>query len=623
MMSFAALAIVKATVVCGAGFLLLRLCRRTRASIRHLVFVLVFAALVAIPGAGALLPTIAITMPSTVTSGSSRAEKTAVGVPSNPPGEMSGVVAPSIVRRATRTSSITLLRLMTAVWLGGLALFLIPIGVGFAQVRRLCQAASPWIDAHERVRMLASRVGVTRPIAVLLHDGVTGPMTCGVLKPTIILPANARRWDDATLTCVLEHELEHVARWDFLTQCLSRVVCAAYWFHPLVWAAWCRLRLEAERACDDAVLREADADAYASLLLFLAQREAARTRGPLIAMAGRGDLATRISAVLDSQQSRGRVGHRRLIGLSVPAAIAMIGLAPISIGAAAQTDAARNADPLATFETASVKRHDGVSLKTAAMYFSGDPDGRPGVGPDGRVELVVATNVTARQLLRFAFPPAGRADIGPGLIEIDNAPGWVDSDRFDVVAKAPSRATQPQLREMLQSLLIERFTLKTRRGSKEVPIYALALAQQGSPGLGLTPSRIDCRANGGEPSPCGLSGRAGRLMARGVTMAEFVRPLPDHLHAGSQIMVDHRLVDRTGLSGAFDFTLEWTPDSVTRDVLSPSQIAAGVRSLPYVSLSNAANFLAALEQQLGLVIRPEFAAEPAVIVDEIELPTLD
>jgi uncharacterized protein (TIGR03435 family) len=89
------------------------------------------------------------------------------------------------------------------------------------------------------------------------------------------------------------------------------------------------------------------------------------------------------------------------------------------------------------------------------------------------------------------------------------------------------------------------------------------------------------------------------------------------------IMVDRLIDDRTGLSGAFDFTLEWAPDPVTA-VVVPSQAPATLpRSLPSVPLSNAVNFLAALEQQLGLVIVPELAAEPALIVDEIQLPFLD
>ena len=168
-------------------------------------------------------------------------------------------------------------------------------------------------------------MGVHRRIDVLHHDAVTGPMTCGVLKPAIILPASAQQWDEASLRCALRHELEHVARWDFLTQCLSRIVCAAYWFHPLVWAAWRRLRLEAERACDDAVLREDDARDYASLLVSIAQREAAHKQQPLLAMAGRDDLAARVVAVLDDDQARGRVGRRRATGLIVTAAMAVVG----------------------------------------------------------------------------------------------------------------------------------------------------------------------------------------------------------------------------------------------------------------------------------------------------------
>jgi uncharacterized protein (TIGR03435 family) len=275
------------------------------------------------------------------------------------------------------------------------------------------------------------------------------------------------------------------------------------------------------------------------------------------------------------------------------------------------------------FAEASLKQHGGVG--TPQMYFSGDAEGRPGVGPDGRFELVVATNVTARQLLRFAFPPErqeGRANLVPDGIDIVNAPGWVDADRFDVVARAPARSTQPALQEMLRSLLIERFKLKPYRGSTEVPIYALTLAGQGRPGPDLTASKLDCHANVGEPSPCGLSGTTGRLIGRGVTIPELVRPLAEHLHAGSRIIVDHLLVDHTGLSGRFDFTLEWTPDAATAGVASQPP-ATLPRNTPSVRVSDAVNFLAALEQQLGLVLVREFTEEPALIVEEIELPTLD
>jgi TonB family protein len=104
-----------------------------------------------------------------------------------------------------------------------------------------------------------------------------------------------------------------VRRADWISHCLARAVCAAYWFHPLVWIAWRRFALEAERSCDDAVLRRSDATAYADQLVALAQRMSLTTRAmtaksPLLAMANRADLATRVGAVLDHRQRRGRAG---------------------------------------------------------------------------------------------------------------------------------------------------------------------------------------------------------------------------------------------------------------------------------------------------------------------------
>jgi uncharacterized protein (TIGR03435 family) len=335
------------------------------------------------------------------------------------------------------------------------------------------------------------------------------------------------------------------------------------------------------------------------------------------------DLRKRVEAIM-----RNDIGYpmTRARKWALALVVSAIVLAPVlagALGAQSQLVAPR----AAAFEEVSLRRHAGADIKTAQMYFSGDPDGRPGTGPDGRLQLVVATNVTAHGLLRFALPfdPKEQdANMGSGLIDIENAPGWTDSDRFDLVARAPERTTQPQLREMLLSLLMDRFKLRAHRGLKEIPIYALFLMQQGAPGAGLIPSRVECQSNAAQPSPCGIiSATPSRLIGRGVTMAAFAKALGGLLHASNQVRVDRRLVDRTGLSGTFDFTLEWRPDPVTQDVLSPNQTAAGLRSLAYVSLPNAANFLAALEQQLGLVLVSDAAAEPALIIDEIELPMLD
>ena len=156
-------------------------------------------------------------------------------------------------------------------------------------------------------------------------------------------------------------------------------------------------------------------------------------------MAGRGDLAARVAAVLDNDQSRGRVGRRWGTGLIVAAAIAIISVAPITV-ARALSQARDAAAPLVASETASFKRYPSALIRQV----------------DGRM---IATNVSLRQLLAFAF----------GVTEIEKAPWWAE-DRFDITANAPSDFTPQQGSKLLQALLAERFQLVAHRGSKEVPI---------------------------------------------------------------------------------------------------------------------------------------------------------
>jgi uncharacterized protein (TIGR03435 family) len=81
---------------------------------------------------------------------------------------------------------------------------------------------------------------------------------------------------------------------------------------------------------------------------------------------------------------------------------------------------------------------------------------------------------------------------------------------------------------------------------------------------------------------------------------------------------DREVIDRTDLSGRFDFTLEWTPDPVARDVLAPSQAAP---RFAFPVESNAPNFLAALREQLGLLLDNQLAPQPVLVIDNIEPPT--
>lgn len=190
---------------------------------------------------------------------------------------------------------------------------------------------------------------------------------------------------------------------------------------------------------------------------------------------------------------------------------------------------------------------------------------------------------------------------------------------------------------MLQSLLTERFKLVAHRGWKEFPIYALVLARpDGRLGPRMTPSQRDCsspeavraRSASSTPSPsaeprarplCGMSSAGSWLAGGGVTMAHVAKLLPTHVHGHSRRGFDRELIDRTGLSGRFDFMLEWTPDQVAP---RGAGRAGALQFRPFSSNleSTAPNFLAALEEQLGLQIDSQLTLKPVLVIDQIERP---
>ena len=160
------------------------------------------------------------------------------------------------------------------------------------------------------------------------------PMAWGILRPSVLMPADADTWPDERLRIVLLHELAHVKRRDCLTHLFAQLACAAYWFNPLAWMAVRRLRAERERACDDLVLAAGTRGSdYANQLLEIAR---VMQRGPLPRRPRRrhpGDgasLAARGTADCDSRSerasprsdasSRGRCRRRVSLSLLVPVA---------------------------------------------------------------------------------------------------------------------------------------------------------------------------------------------------------------------------------------------------------------------------------------------------------------
>ena len=81
---------------------------------------------------------------------------------------------------------------------------------------------------------ICSRLGIRRPVTLLIHPDKTIPVVWGILRCRLMLPAAARQWSDEQLQSVLLHELAHIKRRDTLVQLLAQVACALHWFNPLV-----------------------------------------------------------------------------------------------------------------------------------------------------------------------------------------------------------------------------------------------------------------------------------------------------------------------------------------------------------------------------------------------------
>jgi hypothetical protein len=189
------------------------------------------------------------------------------------------------------------------VWLAGVAFFLLR-------------------DAFALIASMRMTRGRTR---IVIADRDVPPHTA---FGRIVLPASARAWTRARFRSVMRHEIAHVRRRDFLTHVCARVVCAFYWFQPLIWIALRRLAIEQERACDDAVLAAgAPPDEYAAAVIDLVR---VFRRAPAVSMASH--LAHRIESILNAQSRRPRVGNRARSVFAVAIVTIALSLAPLQAG---------------------------------------------------------------------------------------------------------------------------------------------------------------------------------------------------------------------------------------------------------------------------------------------------
>jgi uncharacterized protein (TIGR03435 family) len=228
----------------------------------------------------------------------------------------------------------------------------------------------------------------------------------------------------------------------------------------------------------------------------------------------------------------------------------------------------------------------------------------------------VATNQPLANYIRFAF----------GLSQGDalRLPGWVSDERFDINARAAGQPTKDDMRRMMRALLVDRCKLAWHVEQRESAVFELVLAAPGRLGPQLTPHRggIDCgqtAAGGGDPAfdaiPCASAGLVAasspgrsRISGRAEPIARLAALLSNNGFAG----VDRVVLDRTGLAGTFDFTVEWAlPIASTDAVLRPLADDVGP------SLGTA------MREQLGLILRSAKAPIDVLVIDRVERPEPD
>jgi uncharacterized protein (TIGR03435 family) len=242
----------------------------------------------------------------------------------------------------------------------------------------------------------------------------------------------------------------------------------------------------------------------------------------------------------------------------------------------------------AEFEVASVKPHTSADPRTMMV-----------AQPGGRF---VAVNVPLRHVIRVAFQLQDDQIVG--------GPDWLDTDRFDIEARAAGMPGAPgiELLAMLQSLLAERFQLTTHREMRELPVFALErVRRDGELGAGLRPTTCpETAIDLSRPKPCAnISTGFGSLTLRGMPLPQFTQYLAPS--------VNRVVIDRTGLDGLYDIDLKWSPEPQAAAPVPASGQPTGNPDRP--------SLFTAIQEQLGLRLDSTRGPVEVLVIDTLARPT--
>lgn len=303
-LDFVAACIVKVTIVFALAWVASVALRRRSAAMRHSVWAATAMAALTLP---VLMWTLPEWRAKSVTIKPVWQEPQPVIVAGTPYANMQAEVVAVAPAPAAKREPWTATEMLAIVWAMGVAAALLRLIVGLLRVRAI-RATPLSVDAPRGVRMLRAE-----------SDSLM-PLTWGLFRPRVLFPASVSAWPEERFRHVLAHELAHIERRDWIVHIAAEIMRAVYWFHPLSWLAASRLRQEAERACDDIVLRGgANASGYASHLVVLAQtlKSPAAVVSSTLAAARLSSFERRVNAMLNSSMNRRPISRRALASIAI------------------------------------------------------------------------------------------------------------------------------------------------------------------------------------------------------------------------------------------------------------------------------------------------------------------
>ena len=305
---------------------------------------------------------------------------------------------------------------------------------------------------------------------------------------------------------------------------------------------------------------------------------------------------------------------RRKLLLNIAGFVAVAVPITFSLASAEQSRALSQAQSTAT--VAPVFVYEVASIKPAK---SGSRGSTTRATPDG----FTATNVSPMKLFLSAY--------GVQLDQIVGAPSWVDSDRYDVdakmegsVADALQKLNQYERtiarQHMMEALLVDRFNLKIHRESKELPVYTLVIAKNGS--------KIQ-EAKADEPTPTGPRGDSfgrgsmimsagGKSGARSQILTGQAAPIASLIRILTAVL-ERPVLDKTGLTGLYDVKLEWWADD--SEIQAAPSGASSSQTPTAPSGSGGPNLFTAIQQQLGLKLESGKGPVEIIAIDHVERPS--